>query len=105
MNEIIKMAILKAIKDKCTNSSEWNDMTMYKPVGNYIDMCPSLTRKFVSKCSPNYKDGISELYMNSYTVHTKIKAKKYEDNIAIWDVKIYSNGDLAIFFDGSMYTK
>lgn len=105
MNEMIKKAILTAIKEHCANSDKYNDITMYKPVGNYIEMCPSISREFTTKCSSNYKEGVPELYMNSYTVYTKCKAKKYENNIVIWDVKIYSNGDLGIYFDGTKYVK
>jgi len=95
MTNWLTKAIFKAIKEHCTNPDN-KYIADNKPV-EFISMEES-TRKTV-RCDAC--DGKPTL--THYTVKTRHKASKYEDNISIWDVCIYSNGDCGIYFDGTEY--
>lgn len=88
----LQAEIYNAIKDKCTNPD--NDyIANYKPV-EFIEMKES-DRGTVRCCGGEV--------LTHYEVRTRHKAAKYDDNIAIWDICVYSNGDCGIYFDGAEY--
>lgn len=92
----LQLAIYEAIKAHCTEEGH-EYISMYKPI-EFIEMHES-GRKTV-KCSGGSIDGTT---LTHYTVITKFKAAKYDDNGAMWDVCIYSNGECAIYFDGTLF--
>ena len=89
---VLQKAIMNLIKEHTTNPEKTFLQTV-KPV-EFISM--SQGERGVIKCA----NGITATH---YTVKTRHKAKKYEDNIAIWDFVVYSNGDCGIYFDGLSY--
>lgn len=95
VNEMTTMqkAIYKEIKNKCV-APENEYLRSEKPC-EFLSMDISKTRETIT-CF----DGT---ILTHYEVKTRHTAKKYEDNITVWDVCVYSNGDLGIYFDGKEY--
>lgn len=92
----LQAAIYNAIKEHCTNPN--NDyIADYKPI-EFIEMRES--ERKTAKCSGGAIEGAT---LTHYRVTTRFKAAKYDDNGAIWDVCIYSNGHCGIYFDGTEY--
>ena len=52
-----------------------------------------------TKCYPDGK------ILIRYRVRTFFKAAKYEDNVALWQINLYSDGTTSIYFDGAEYYK
>lgn len=92
-NEMTAMQkmIYKAIKEHYANT-EGDFLTNEKPV-EFISMEISPKRETV-KCY----DGTT---LTHYEVLTRHSAKKLEDNLTIWDVCMYSNGNVGVYYDGS----
>ena len=86
-------AIYKAIKEHCAKPE--NDyIAAYKPI-EFMSMAEDINRPTVT-CY----DGT---ILTHYSACTRFKTEnKYDDNIAVWDVCIYSNGNCGIYFDGTM---
>lgn len=88
----LQKAIFNAIKEHTTNPDN-NYLMKNKPI-EFISMSEGARENI--RCY----NGIT---LTHYTVKTRHKAEKYEDNITIWDICIYSNGDCGIYFDGTSY--
>lgn len=106
---IIQNAIMTAIKEHIksrTNDPGCNDWEAFLKGMKFVNMTYDHERGAQTMCAfqateehPEYDD----MSLSRYTVKTRFKAAKYENNVAVWQVNIYSNGDIAIYFDGTTY--
>lgn len=90
----LQKAIYNAIKEHCTNPDN-KYIADIKPI-EFIEMRES--DKETVRCSARNGEPI----LTHYTVKTRHKAAQHEDNISLWDVCIYSNGDCGIYFDSTI---
>ena len=83
--------IFKAIKEHYKNT-EGDFLTNEKPL-EFISMELSPKRETV-KC-------YNGTTLTHYEVLTRKSAKNLDDNLSIWDICMYSDGTLGVYYDGS----
>ena len=64
-----------------------------------MEHMPDYNGDLATKCYPNEK------ILIRYRVRTFFKAAKYENNVALWQINLYSDGTTSIYFDGTEYYK
>lgn len=86
--------ITKAVK---AHNTERNDLFMEKfNKGLKFKWMELIEGKEAVKCS----DGNT---MTCYRVGFNFKAPKYENNVVFYEVAIYTDGSMSIYFDGTSY--
>lgn len=93
----LQEAIYEAIKEHVANA-ENSYIAEYKPI-EFIAMAEDVNRKPVM-CVGGAIDGAT---LTHYSVRTRFQAEEYKENVAVWDVCLYSNGHCRIYFDGTMF--
>ena len=99
---LIQKALFEEIKAHIKHDIE-GDPVNYAGFEQYLNgikfesMTYDHNREVFTMCYPG------DISLTRYTVKTRFRAKKYEDNIAIWQVNVYSDGTVSVYFDGTKY--
>lgn len=98
---ILQKAIMSEIKAHVKEDVENKGIELF---AKYLKGMKFESMAIDSKREQNVKVYKTDITFNHYTVKTRFKAAKYDNNIAVWDVVIYSNGECGVYYDGEEYT-
>ena len=119
MNEFMAKAITEAVKAEIKEHIEnayseenfnfWNKFKGIKLVDirraddNGLEREKRFHSNALCETSFNAHDGSKNINIMKLAAKFSYKAKKYEDNVLFYEVAIYSDGSMGLYFDGASY--
>lgn len=92
-------SVYEAIKNQVKERGA--DLKRYMPI-EFLTISEDINRPAVRCYETTHEGSI----LTHYSAVTRFKPEhKWEESAAVWDVCLYSNGDCAIYFDGTMYER